>query len=245
MSRAIRATVGTVWPASCGTCFPKTCRRSSPWWCPRPASRPARFAGDDYGVTDAPDWRGIDWPAHMHRIEIAGAEVNYVDIGEAGGHRPIVFVHGLAGQWQNWLENVPRFAQIAARRGRRPAGLRPLVDAGREDLHRALRPGDGRAVRAPRPRPRRRGGQLDGRLRVGRAGHSESAVRGAADAASPPRASPRWRSPSAPSWPWPRPRPLMANANAAQQRWAARRPALRHAVLVRGRPPSQPPRART
>lgn len=76
----------------------------------------ARFAGDDYGVTDSPDWRGIDWTQHLHRIEIFGTEVNYVDIGEAGGNRPegdrpIVFVHGLGGQWQNWLENVPRFSQ--------------------------------------------------------------------------------------------------------------------------------------
>jgi pimeloyl-ACP methyl ester carboxylesterase len=71
----------------------------------------ARFAGDDYGVTDEPDWRDIDWGEHLHRIEIEGTEVNYVDIGEQGRDRPMVFVHGLAGQWQNWLENIPRFAQ--------------------------------------------------------------------------------------------------------------------------------------
>ena len=71
----------------------------------------AAGAGDDYGVTDPPDWRTIDWPAHLNRIEIDGTSVNYVDIGEEGGHRPIVFVHGLSGQWQNWLENIPRFAQ--------------------------------------------------------------------------------------------------------------------------------------
>ncbi len=77
-----------------------------------PASmKAARFAGDDYGVTDEPDWRDIDWGAHLHRTEIAGTEVNYVDIGEQGRDRPMVFVHGLAGQWQNWLENIPRFAQ--------------------------------------------------------------------------------------------------------------------------------------
>ena len=73
--------------------------------------RAARNAGDDYGVTDPPDWRTIDWAKHLHRIEIDGTSVNYVDIGEQGGHRPMVFVHGLSGQWQNWLENIPRFAQ--------------------------------------------------------------------------------------------------------------------------------------
>ena len=73
--------------------------------------RSARKAGDDYGVTDPPDWRTIDWPAHLNRIDIDGTSVNYVDIGEEHDQRPIVFVHGLSGQWQNWLENIPRFAQ--------------------------------------------------------------------------------------------------------------------------------------
>ncbi len=36
--------------------------------------------------------------------------MNYVDIGE-GELEPIVFVHGLGGQWQNFLENIPRAAQ--------------------------------------------------------------------------------------------------------------------------------------
>jgi len=67
-------------------------------------------AGDDYGVSDRPDWRGVDWIAHQHRTRAAGAQLNYVDIG-SGDEHPIVFIHGLGGQWQNWLENIPRFAQ--------------------------------------------------------------------------------------------------------------------------------------
>ncbi len=70
----------------------------------------ARRAGDDYGVSDRPDWRGVDWIAHQHRTRAAGAQLNYVDIG-SGDQHPIVFIHGLGGQWQNWLENIPRFAQ--------------------------------------------------------------------------------------------------------------------------------------
>lgn len=73
--------------------------------------RAAEEAGDDYGVSDAPDWRTVDWLAQLRRMEIDGRSVNYVDLGEQGDHRPIVFVHGLSGQWQNWLENIPRFAQ--------------------------------------------------------------------------------------------------------------------------------------
>ncbi len=71
----------------------------------------AASAGEDYGVTDPPDWREIDWEKHLNAIEIDGSRVNYVDIGEQGDDRPMVFVHGLSGQWQNWLENIPRFAQ--------------------------------------------------------------------------------------------------------------------------------------
>jgi len=79
---------------------------------PPPARRrDALRAGDDYGVSDSPDWRDVDWLAHSHTIEIGGTPVNYVDVGEQGDHRPIVFVHGLSGQWQNWLENIPRFAE--------------------------------------------------------------------------------------------------------------------------------------
>jgi pimeloyl-ACP methyl ester carboxylesterase len=72
--------------------------------------RDARDADDDYGVSDRPDWRATDWAAQLRTIDLLGTPVNYVDVGEPGDDRPIVFVHGLSGQWQNWLENIPRFA---------------------------------------------------------------------------------------------------------------------------------------
>ena len=70
----------------------------------------ARRADEDYGEPAEPGWREIDWPAHLNQVEIDGAKVNYVDIG-AGDGTPVVLVHGLGGQWQNWLENIPRLAQ--------------------------------------------------------------------------------------------------------------------------------------
>jgi pimeloyl-ACP methyl ester carboxylesterase len=70
----------------------------------------ARFAGDDYGARDEPDWTTVDWREHLRSIELAAGRVNYVELGSGAG-RPIVFVHGIAGNWQNWLENLPRFAQ--------------------------------------------------------------------------------------------------------------------------------------
>jgi pimeloyl-ACP methyl ester carboxylesterase len=67
-------------------------------------------AVDGYGATADPDWRSIDWGAHLGQVEIDGTPVNYVDIG-SGELEPIVFVHGLGGQWQNFLENIPRAAR--------------------------------------------------------------------------------------------------------------------------------------
>jgi pimeloyl-ACP methyl ester carboxylesterase len=63
--------------------------------------------------TDTPDaagrsaWLDVDWPAHTHRREVDGSSIEYVDIGEGPA---LVFVHGLGGSWQNWLENLPFFA---------------------------------------------------------------------------------------------------------------------------------------
>jgi pimeloyl-ACP methyl ester carboxylesterase len=72
--------------------------------------RAAEQAGDDYGRTAQPSWREVDWQAHIHAVEVNGRRINYVDIGD-GDLPPAVFVHGLGGCWQNWLENVPRLAQ--------------------------------------------------------------------------------------------------------------------------------------
>jgi pimeloyl-ACP methyl ester carboxylesterase len=62
---------------------------------------------DPYGNPD-PEWLRIDWREHRHQIDVVGASVNYVEIGEGS---PLLFVHGLSGAWQNWLENIPRFAR--------------------------------------------------------------------------------------------------------------------------------------
>jgi pimeloyl-ACP methyl ester carboxylesterase len=79
---------------------------------PPPARRRDAVRADgDYGVSDSPDWRDVDWAAQLRTLDIGGTPVNYVDVGEQGDHRPIVYIHGLSGQWQNWLENIARFAQ--------------------------------------------------------------------------------------------------------------------------------------
>src|SRR5207247_5261751 len=40
---------------------------------------------------------------------VAGRPANVIEPG--AGDPPVVFVHGLAGSWQNWLENLPHFAE--------------------------------------------------------------------------------------------------------------------------------------
>ena len=62
---------------------------------------------DPYGNPD-PEWLKIDWREHLRRIDIVGAGVNYLEMGDGP---PLLFVHGLGGCWQNWLENIPHFAR--------------------------------------------------------------------------------------------------------------------------------------
>ena len=85
-----------------GLLYPFKARPAFPW--------EATEAPPDYGRGASPDWREIDWRRHLRSARVAGREMTYVDIGGGEGP-PVVFVHGLGGNWQNWLENLPRAAQ--------------------------------------------------------------------------------------------------------------------------------------
>jgi pimeloyl-ACP methyl ester carboxylesterase len=76
---------------------------------PEPERQPLpAFPGTDYGNPD-PEWLKIDWRQHLRQVDLPGAErVNYVEIGEG---EPILFIHGIAGCWRNWLENLPYFGR--------------------------------------------------------------------------------------------------------------------------------------
>jgi pimeloyl-ACP methyl ester carboxylesterase len=63
---------------------------------------------DGYGPDGRSEWLDIDWRRHLRSSTVNGARVNYVEMGQGP---PLVFVHGLAGCWQNWLENIPHFAR--------------------------------------------------------------------------------------------------------------------------------------
>ena len=94
---------------------------------PRPLPTPSD-GPDPYGNPD-PEWLRINWRDHLHTINVPpassasppgaagsaeGTRVHYAEMGppEPEQHPlAIVFVHGLGGCWQNWLENMPHFAQ--------------------------------------------------------------------------------------------------------------------------------------
>jgi pimeloyl-ACP methyl ester carboxylesterase len=78
---------------------------------PEPERQPVpAFPGADYGNLDpTPEWLQVDWRQHLHQVDLPGAkDVNYAEIGEGD---PIIFVHGIAGCWRNWLENLPYFGR--------------------------------------------------------------------------------------------------------------------------------------
>jgi pimeloyl-ACP methyl ester carboxylesterase len=54
----------------------------------------------------------VDWSAHQSWHVVDGTPVNTIELApeQAGDAQPLVFVHGLSGSWQNWLEQLPLFA---------------------------------------------------------------------------------------------------------------------------------------
>ena len=80
----------------------------------RPARRRSAAKADaGYGAPASPSWREVDWPSVTAQADVLGAKVNYVSLGE--GDETVVFIHGLGGSWQNWLENVPAIAASGRR----------------------------------------------------------------------------------------------------------------------------------
>lgn len=63
---------------------------------------------DHYGPRGRSAWLDVDWGRHQRWVHVDGRAVNLVELGDGP---PIVFIHGLSGSWQNWLENLPEFAR--------------------------------------------------------------------------------------------------------------------------------------
>ena len=62
---------------------------------------------EPYGPSGRSEWLDVDWREHLRWVRVDGRWVNVVDIGSGP---VLVFLHGLAGCWQNWLETIPHFA---------------------------------------------------------------------------------------------------------------------------------------
>jgi pimeloyl-ACP methyl ester carboxylesterase len=85
---------------------------------PTTVDRPT-VAVDLYGPVGRSAWWDVDWRAHQRWVEVAERPVNVIDIGPDADAGPaigtIVWIHGLSGSWQNWLENLPVFARAGWR----------------------------------------------------------------------------------------------------------------------------------
>jgi pimeloyl-ACP methyl ester carboxylesterase len=53
----------------------------------------------------------IDWREHQRWMCVQERWMNVIDIGPEQPAGTIVWIHGLSGSWQNWLENLPAFAR--------------------------------------------------------------------------------------------------------------------------------------
>lgn len=72
------------------------------------AQQHSQSALDAYGPVGRSEWLAIDWQQHLRWVRVQDRWMNIVDMGEG----PVVlFIHGLSGCWQNWLENLPHFAR--------------------------------------------------------------------------------------------------------------------------------------
>lgn len=77
-------------------------------------SRASADADPDYGRPAEPDWIEVDWSDHLHEVPVRGRLVRYVDVGEPD-RPPVVLVHGISSNWQNWLEQLPTLAAAGYR----------------------------------------------------------------------------------------------------------------------------------
>jgi len=61
-----------------------------------------------YGAVGRSEWLDVDWQEHLRWVRVKDGWMNVVDMGSG---EPVIFIHGLSGCWQNWLEQLPLFAR--------------------------------------------------------------------------------------------------------------------------------------
>jgi pimeloyl-ACP methyl ester carboxylesterase len=82
------------------------------------ADRPM-VAVDLYGPVGRSAWMDVDWRIYQRWVRVGGRAMNVIDLGPSADAGPavgtIVWIHGLSGSWQNWLENLPAFSALGYR----------------------------------------------------------------------------------------------------------------------------------
>jgi pimeloyl-ACP methyl ester carboxylesterase len=73
-----------------------------------PATRVPAGETAAYGPAGRSPWLDVDWREHQRWMSVDGEAINTIELGDGP---PLVFVHGLSGCWQNWLEQVPVLAR--------------------------------------------------------------------------------------------------------------------------------------
>ena len=66
---------------------------------------------DTYGAPERSAWMDIDRRSCMRFVAVEDRLVNVVELGSGP---PMLFVHGLGGCWQNWLENPRIWLAVTA-----------------------------------------------------------------------------------------------------------------------------------
>src|SRR3954449_13108132 len=61
-----------------------------------------------YGRGGDHEWAAVDWSRHLRWVTVGEQELNVLDLGSGPA---IVWVHGLGGAWQNWLEQLPELSR--------------------------------------------------------------------------------------------------------------------------------------
>lgn len=59
-----------------------------------------------YRLNGYSPWLDVDWRTHQRWVIVDGQPLNVIELGQGPA---LVFVHGLSGSWQNWLEQLPVF----------------------------------------------------------------------------------------------------------------------------------------
>jgi pimeloyl-ACP methyl ester carboxylesterase len=54
-------------------------------------------------------WRALNWPEHVRTADLGPDRLSYVELGSGGV--PVLFVHGLGGNWTAWLQNLTEVAR--------------------------------------------------------------------------------------------------------------------------------------